>query len=61
MKSKLIGAADGIVAGFGFFLVYGVSGAIDTATDSQLVSLCLIGLAGLALFFVGINGLTHRR
>jgi len=60
MKSKLIGAADGITAGFGFFLVYGVSGAIDTATDSQLLPLCLVALAGMGLFFAGINGLTRR-
>jgi len=60
MKSRLIGAADGIVAGFGFFLVYGVSGALDTATDAQLLPLTVIAIAGLALFFVGINGLTRR-
>jgi hypothetical protein len=60
MKSRLIGAADGITAGFGFFLVYGVSGAIDTATDSQLLPLCAIALCGLALFYAGINGLTRR-
>jgi hypothetical protein len=60
MKSRLIGAADGIVAGFGFFLVYGVSGAIDTATDSQLLPLCAVAGAGLGLLFAGINGLTRR-
>jgi hypothetical protein len=60
MKSRLIGAADGIVAGFGFFLVYGVSGAIDTATDSQLLPLCAVAAAGLGLLFAGINGLTRR-
>ena len=60
MKSRLIGAADGIVAGFGFFLVFGVSGALDTATDSQLVPLTVIAIAGLGLFFAGINGLTRR-
>jgi hypothetical protein len=61
MKSKLIGTCDGIVAGFGFFLVFGVSGAIDTATDSQLIPLGVIALAGLALLFAGINGLTNRK
>jgi len=61
MKSRLIGAADGIVAGFGFFLVYGVVGALDSAPDSQLLPLGLIALCGLALFYAGINGLTHRR
>jgi hypothetical protein len=61
MYSKLIGAADGITAGFGFFLVYGVSGALDTATDDQLLPLCAIALCGLALFFVGINSLTNRK
>jgi len=61
MYSKLIGAADAIVAGFGFFMVYGVSGAIDTATDAQLLPLCGIALCGLALFFAGVNGLTCRK
>jgi hypothetical protein len=61
MYSKLIAAADGITAGVGFFLVYGVSGALDTATDAQLVPLTLVAVCGLALFFVGINSLTTRK
>jgi hypothetical protein len=61
MSPKLLGLCDAIVAGFGFFMVYGVSGALDTATDSQLLPLCGIALCGLALFFAGINGLTTRR
>jgi hypothetical protein len=61
MNSNLIAKCDGIIAGFGFFMVYGVSGAIDTATDSQLIPLTLIAVAGLGLMFAGINGLTHRR
>jgi hypothetical protein len=61
MSPKLIGAADGITAGFGFFLVYGVSGALDTATDDQLLPLTVIAIVGLALFFVGINSLTTRK
>ena len=59
MNSKLINTCSGITAGFGFFIVYGVSGALDTATDEQLIPLCLIALAGLGLFFAGINRLTH--
>jgi len=61
MNSKLINACNGITAGFGFFLVYGVSGALDTATDAELLPLCLTALAGLGLLFAGINGLTHQR
>ena len=59
MNSKLINAASGITAAVGFFLVFGVSGALDTATDAELVPLCLIAAAGLGLFFAGINRLTH--
>ena len=36
MNSKLLGFCDAVVAFTGFFLVFGVSGAIDTAPDSQL-------------------------
>jgi hypothetical protein len=61
MNSKLINACNGIVAGFGFFIVFGVSGALDTATDSQLLPLSVIALAGLGLFFAGVNGLTQKR
>ena len=61
MNSKLLGFCDAVVAFTGFFLVYGVSGAIDTAPDSQLPTLLVIAVAGLALFFAGVNGLTTRR
>ena len=61
MNSKLINACNGIVAVFGFFIVFGVSGALDTATDSQLLPLSVIALAGLGLFFAGVNGLTQKR
>ena len=59
MNSKLITASCGITAGVGFFLVYGVSGALDTASDSELLPLALIAVCGLALFYAGINRLTH--
>jgi len=59
MNSRLIKASSGITAGVGFFLVFGVSGALDTATDAELLPLCLIALAGLGLFFAGVNRLTH--
>jgi len=61
MSDKLYAFCDAVVAFVGFFLVYGVSGAIDTATDSQLMPLALMALAGLGLFFAGVNGLTTRR
>jgi len=59
MNTRLINAASGITAGVGFFLVFGVSGAIDTATDAELIPLCAIALAGMGLLFAGINRLTH--
>ena len=61
MSPKLYAFCDAVVAFVGFFLVYGVSGAIDTATDSQLVLMGLMALAGLGLFFAGVNGLTTRK
>ena len=61
MSDKLYAFCDAVVAFVGFFLVYRVSGAIDTATDSQLMPLALMALAGLGLFFAGINGLTTRQ
>jgi hypothetical protein len=59
MNTRLINAASGITAGVGFFLVFGVSGAIDTASDAELLPLCAIAAAGMALFYAGINRLTH--
>jgi hypothetical protein len=61
MNSKLYAFCDSVVAGVGFFIVFGVSGALDTATDAQLVPLILIAIAGLGLFFAGINGLITRK
>jgi len=61
MSDKLYAFCDAVVAVTGFFLVYGVSGTIDTATDAQLMPLALMALAGLGLFFAGINGLTTRK
>ena len=61
MSDKLYAFCDAVVAFVGFFLVYGVSGTIDTAPDSQLLPLCGIALCGLALFFAGVNGLTCRK
>lgn len=60
MNSKLLGFCDAVVAFTGFFLVYGVSGTIDTAPDSQLFTLLAITIAGMALFFAGVNGLTNK-
>ena len=61
MSDKLYAFCDAVVAFVGFFLVYGVSGTIDTAPDSELITLALMALAGLGLFFAGINGLTTRK
>ena len=61
MSDKLYAFCDAVVAFTGFFLVYGVSSTIDTATDSQLMPLALMALAGLGLFFAGVNGLTTRK
>ena len=61
MSDKLYAFCDAVVAVTGFFLVYGVSGTIDTAPDSELITLALMALAGLGLFFAGINGLTTRK
>jgi len=61
MSDKLYAFCDAVVAFTGFFLVYGVSGTIDTAPDSELLTLGVIALAGLALFFAGVNGLTCRK
>jgi len=61
MSDKLYAFCDAVVAVTGFFLVFGVSGTIDTAPDSQLMPLALMALAGLGLFFAGVNGLTTRR
>ena len=61
MSDKLYAFCDAVVAVTGFFLVYGVSGTIDTAPDSQLITLALMALAGLGLFFAGVNGLTTRK
>jgi len=61
MSDKLYAFCDAVVAFVGFFLVYGVSGAIDTAPDSELITLALMALAGLGLFIAGVNGLTTRK
>jgi hypothetical protein len=61
MSDKLYAFCDAVVAFVGFFLVYGVSGTIDTAPDSQLLTLAVIAVCGLGLFFAGVNGLTYRK
>jgi hypothetical protein len=61
MSDKLYALCDATVAFVGFFLVYAVSGTIDTAPDSELFTLLVITIAGLGLFFAGVNGLTTRR
>jgi len=61
MSDKLYALCDAVVAATGFFLVYGVSGTIDTAPDSQLFTLLAITIAGCGLFVAGVNGLTTRK
>jgi len=57
----LLGFFDAVTAVLGLFLVYGVLGAIDTATNSQLPVLIVIAVSGMALSFSGLHGLTTRR
>jgi len=61
MSPKLYAFCDAVVAITGFFLVYAVSGTIDTAPDSELFTLLAIALAGCGLFAAGVNGLTTRK
>jgi len=61
MSDKLYALCDAVVAATGFFLVYGVSGTIDTAPDAQLMPLALMALAGCGLFIAGVTGLTTRK
>ena len=50
-----------VVALVGFLLIAGTVGGLDNATDSQLLPLFVCGVAGLALFYAGINQLTQDR
>jgi len=61
MSNKLYALCDATVAATGFFLVYAVSGTVDTAPDSELITLAVIALAGCGLFAAGVTGLTTRR
>lgn len=41
----------------GLLVVFGVCGAIDTATDSQLLTLLVFAAAGLGLMASGTNAM----
>ena len=41
----------------GLLVVFGVAGAIDTATDAQLITLIGIAIAGLALMASGTSAM----
>jgi hypothetical protein len=61
MSDKLYALCDAVVAITGFLLVYGVSGTVDTAPDSELFTLLAFTVAGVGLFIAGVNGLTTRK
>lgn len=41
----------------GLLVVFGVAGALDTATDSQLLTLLLVAAAGLGLMASGTSAM----
>ena len=45
----------------GFFMAYGAVGTLDVDPTASVVQMGALALAGLALMFVGTNGLTHSR
>ena len=48
------GSIRGVV---GLLVVFGAVGGIDNATDAQLIPLCLIAAAGLALMASGVKAM----
>ena len=45
----------------GLILLMGVAGGIDTATDGQLITLGVIGLAGMAMMFSGVTAMSESQ
>lgn len=44
----------------GLLIVFGVAGAIDNATDSQLLTLIVVAAAGLGLMASGTNAMNSK-
>lgn len=44
----------------GLLVVFGVAGALDTATDSQLLTLIVVAAAGLGLMASGVSAMNDR-
>ena len=43
----------------GFFVLFGVAGGLDTATDAQLLPLVVIGALALALMYSGVTAMNN--
>ena len=44
----------------GLLVVFGVAGALDTATDSQLLTLIVFAAAGLGIMASGVSAMNTR-
>lgn len=44
----------------GLLVVFGVAGAIDTATDSQLLTLLVFAALGLGIMASGVNAMNAK-
>lgn len=45
---------------FGLLVVFGVAGGLDTATDGQLLTLIVLGAAGLGIMASGVSAMNDR-
>lgn len=45
----------------GLLIVFGVAGGLDTATDSQLLTLIVLGALGLGIMASGTNAMKEVR
>jgi hypothetical protein len=54
---KEIDMRGSIRALFGLLVVFGVAGAIDTATDAQLLTLIVFAAAGLGIMASGVSAM----
>ena len=45
----------------GLLVLFGVAGGIDTATDGQLITLGVIGLAGMVMMFSGVTAMSENQ
>ena len=44
----------------GFLVVFGVVGGLETCTDSQLLTLIVLGAAGLGIMASGVSAMQDR-